>query len=99
MKERIAVFLLIIIGLGILSVYYPYLTGEKEIGGEVYGKEWCFVDRGIIEFLGVGHVTVNRIAVGGEISAPLFPAFTVTRGGEKSTVRGESSGPATASVD
>jgi endonuclease YncB( thermonuclease family) len=42
--KKLFIFLLIIILLGILSVYYPKLTGEF-VKEEEYGKEECFVER------------------------------------------------------
>ena len=45
MKKRVIVFLLIIIFFGVLSIYYPRLTGEEEWKGKQYEKEVCFVNR------------------------------------------------------
>jgi micrococcal nuclease len=45
MEKRILIFLGVIICLGLLSIFYPYLTGEKEIVKEEYEKEECFVNR------------------------------------------------------
>ena len=44
--KRILIFLLIIVLLGILAYFYPYLTGEtvSDINQE-YEKENCFVGR------------------------------------------------------
>ena len=42
--KRVLIFLGIILFLALLSVYYPYLTGEKEISKD-YEKEKCFVNR------------------------------------------------------
>jgi endonuclease YncB( thermonuclease family) len=44
MIKRVLIFLIIIIFLGALSVFYPYITGEKQINQE-YEKETCFVNR------------------------------------------------------
>ena len=47
--KRLIIFFLIIIGLGILSVYYPYLTGEvvygEDLDSGLYKKESVFVTR------------------------------------------------------
>ena len=43
-KKRLLAFVLIILGLGVLSVIYPYLTGEKQIIKN-YELEDCFVER------------------------------------------------------
>lgn len=43
--KRVLVFLIIIILLGALSVFYPYLTGEKSIKGVEYERETIFVER------------------------------------------------------
>ena len=43
--NRFLVFAIIIFLLGVLSVYYPYLTGDKEIFTKDYEKEECFVNR------------------------------------------------------
>ena len=45
MLKRILIFFGIIIFLGILSVYYPYLTGEVVKNNQNYEKEKCFVNR------------------------------------------------------
>ncbi len=45
MIKRVLVFLLIILVLVVLSVFYPYLTGEKSFGSVDYEKEQCFVNR------------------------------------------------------
>lgn len=45
MIKRVLIFLGIILFLALLSVYYPYLTGEKEVFGKDYEKESCFVNR------------------------------------------------------
>ena len=45
MLKRVLIFLIIIILLGALSVFYPYLTGEKQINPVEYEKERCFVNR------------------------------------------------------
>ena len=41
------IFLLVVILLWLLSIYYPYLTGEKEwkVKDVIYEKETCFVNR------------------------------------------------------
>jgi len=43
--KRLLVFLIIIILLGVLSVYYPYLAGEVVKENIKYEKESCFVNR------------------------------------------------------
>jgi hypothetical protein len=43
--KRILIFLSIIILLGTLSVFYPYLTGEKSIKPVEYERETIFVER------------------------------------------------------
>ena len=45
MLKKVIIFLLVVILLGILSVFYPYLTGEKQINPVEYEKERCFVNR------------------------------------------------------
>ena len=45
MIKRILIFIIIVILLGVLSVYYPYLTGEKSINPVEYEKETIFVER------------------------------------------------------
>jgi len=45
MIKRVLIFLIIIILLGILSVFYPYLTGEKSINPVEYERESAFVTR------------------------------------------------------
>jgi micrococcal nuclease len=45
MIKRVLIFLIIIIFLGALSVFYPYLTGEKSIKGVEYERETIFVER------------------------------------------------------
>lgn len=42
--KRVLIFLGIILFLASLSIFYPYLTGEKEIAKD-YEKESCFVNR------------------------------------------------------
>jgi endonuclease YncB( thermonuclease family) len=44
MLKRVIFFLGIIILLSLLSIFYPYITGEKQINQE-YEKETCFVNR------------------------------------------------------
>ncbi len=43
--KRFFVFVIILILLGVLSVYYPKLTGEEEWRVKDYEKEECFVER------------------------------------------------------
>ena len=43
--KRVLIFLIIIIFLGVLSVFYPYLTGEKTINPVEYERETIFVER------------------------------------------------------
>ncbi len=43
--KRLLIFLGIILFLALLSVYYPYLTGEAVFDSVVYEKEKCFVNR------------------------------------------------------
>ena len=45
MLKRVLIFLIIIIFLGVLSVFYPYLVGEEDLKGKEYEKEPCFVNR------------------------------------------------------
>ncbi len=45
MIKRVLIFLSIIILLGLLSVFYPYITGEKSFNPVEYEKESCFVNR------------------------------------------------------
>ena len=45
MIKRILIFIIIVIFLGALSVFYPYLTGEKSINPVEYEKEQAFVTR------------------------------------------------------
>ena len=45
MLKRLMIFLIIVILLGLSSVYYPYLTGEKTIKGVEYERETIFVER------------------------------------------------------
>ena len=45
MLKRVLIFLFIVILLGLLSVYYPYLTGEVVKNNQNYEKEKCFVNR------------------------------------------------------
>jgi len=45
MIKRVLIFLIIIILLGALSVFYPYLTGEKTLGDVEYERETAFVTR------------------------------------------------------
>ena len=45
MLKRVLIFIGIIILLGLLSVYYPKLTGEEDWKNKEYEKESCFVDR------------------------------------------------------
>tara|TARA_Y100000310_G_C20646052_1_gene796641 strand:+ start:1464 stop:1943 length:480 start_codon:yes stop_codon:yes gene_type:complete len=45
MKKRVLIFLFIVILLGVLSVFYPYLTGEKTINPVEYERETIFVER------------------------------------------------------
>jgi len=45
MLKRILIFFSVIVFLGILSVYYPYLVGDKEIIKQEYEKKTCFVNR------------------------------------------------------
>jgi len=45
MLKRVLIFLVIVILLGVLSVYYPYLTGEAVFDSGNYEKEKCFVER------------------------------------------------------
>jgi len=47
MIKRVLVFFMVIILLGVLSVYYPKIIGEEEwnIKGKEYEKETCFVNR------------------------------------------------------
>ncbi len=44
-NKRVLIFIIIIILLVVLSVFYPYLTGEKTITPVEYERETCFVDR------------------------------------------------------
>ena len=43
--KRFFVFILIIILLSLLSIFYPYLTGEKSFGDVEYERETAFVTR------------------------------------------------------
>jgi len=43
--KRPLIFIVIVIFLGVLSVFYPYLTGEKSINPVEYEKEQAFVTR------------------------------------------------------
>lgn len=43
--KRILVFLILLVLLGILSVYYPKLTGEAVSNNQEYEKESCFAER------------------------------------------------------
>ncbi len=43
--KRPLIFLFIVILLGILSIYYPKLTGEEDWKAKDYEKEECFVNR------------------------------------------------------
>ena len=43
--KRFLVFVIIIFLLGLLSVYYPYLTGEAVFDSVAYEREKCFVNR------------------------------------------------------
>ena len=43
--KRFLVFVIIIFLLSLLSVYYPYLTGEAVSGFKNYEREKCFVNR------------------------------------------------------
>tara|TARA_Y100000310_G_C20646052_1_gene796640 strand:+ start:1162 stop:1371 length:210 start_codon:yes stop_codon:yes gene_type:complete len=45
MLKRVLIFFTVIILLGILAAYYPYLTNEKQIIKQDYEKEFCFVNR------------------------------------------------------
>ena len=45
MIKRILIFIIIIIFLGALSIFYPYLTGEKTINPVEYERETIFVER------------------------------------------------------
>ena len=47
MLKRVIIFFSVVILLGVLSVVYPYLTGEEEwnIEDVDYEKESCFVNR------------------------------------------------------
>jgi len=45
MLKRVLIFLIIIILLGVLSIFYPYLTGEKTINPVEYERETIFVER------------------------------------------------------
>jgi len=47
MLKRVILFLGIVIGLGVLSIFYPYLVGEEEWNAKnkVYEKQNCFVNR------------------------------------------------------
>ncbi len=45
MLKRVLIFIGIILGLSLLSIFYPYLTGEKSINPIDYEKETCFVNR------------------------------------------------------
>lgn len=43
--KRLLIFLGIVLFLALLSVYYPYLTGEAVFDSVVYEREKCFVNR------------------------------------------------------
>ncbi len=45
MIKRVMIFMIIVILLSVLSIFYPYLTGEKIISPVEYEKEKCFVNR------------------------------------------------------
>mgnify|MGYP002831497502 CR=1 FL=1 len=45
MLKRIIIFFSVILGLVLLSIFYPYLTGERKIIAVDYEKESCFVNR------------------------------------------------------
>lgn len=45
MIKRVLIFFMVIILLGVLSIYYPKITGEEEWIAESYEKEPCFVNR------------------------------------------------------
>ena len=45
MIKRVLIFFGIVLGLSLLSIYYPYLTGEKTLNPVEYEKESCFVNR------------------------------------------------------
>ena len=45
MLKRVLIFLGIILGLALLSIFYPYLTGEKSINPVEYERESAFVTR------------------------------------------------------
>jgi endonuclease YncB( thermonuclease family) len=45
MLKKAIIFFVIIISLGLLSVFYPYFTGEKEINPVEYEREQVFVTR------------------------------------------------------
>ena len=45
MIKRVLIFLGIILGLSLLSIFYPYLTGEKTISSVEYERETAFVTR------------------------------------------------------
>lgn len=45
MVKRLLIFLGIILGLSLLSIFYPYLTGEKSINPVEYEREEAFVTR------------------------------------------------------
>jgi len=45
MLKRVLIFIIIIIFLGVLSIFYPYLTGEKTIIPVDYEREQAFVTR------------------------------------------------------
>ena len=44
-NKRLLIFLLLIFVLSLVSIYYPYLIGEKSLAKTEYKKETCFVDR------------------------------------------------------
>jgi endonuclease YncB( thermonuclease family) len=69
MLKRVIIFFMIIILLGLLSIYYPKLTGEEDWKGKQYEKEKCFVNRVIdgdtlvcdnetIRLLGINNIEV-----------------------------------------
>ena len=45
MLKRVLIFLGIVLSLSLLSIYYPYLTGEKTINPVEYERETIFVER------------------------------------------------------
>ncbi len=45
MLKRVLIFIGIILGLSLLSIFYPYLTGEAVFDSVAYEKEKCFVNR------------------------------------------------------